>query len=114
MNHVGHEIVAATANGKSSVVAYYSLDSRDHPEAFFSNRVVSGENDGSLRTVAVDEPLRGVNVDDPPVLDDGDPVTQPFGLFHQMRGQKHCLAALPDAPHQIPDGSPRLRVKSCG
>src|ERR1700722_4460219 len=103
MNHVGHEIVAPTANGESRVIAYYSLNSRDRLEAFFSDAVVRGENDGSLWAVPVNEPRRCVHVDDPSVLDDCYAVAQPFGLFHQMSGQKHGLAALADASHQVPD-----------
>src|ERR1700674_4765978 len=114
MNHLRHEIVTATANGKSHIIAYHSLNSRDRPEAFFSDGVVRGETAGSLRAVPVDKPLRRVNVDDPSVLDDCYPVAQPFGLFHQMSGQKHCLAALTDASHQIPDCPPRLRVQPGG
>src|SRR5438876_1854722 len=114
MNHLGHEIVAPTANGESPVIAYHSLDSQDPPEAFFSDGVVRGESDGSLGAVPVDEPLGRVNVNDPSVLDDCYPVAQPFGLFHQMSGQKHGLAAVADASHQIPDCPPRLRVQPGG
>src|SRR5256886_11744383 len=80
----------------------------------FSDGVVRSENHGSLRAVSVDELLRPVDVDDPSMLDDCYPVTQPFGLFHQMSGQKDCLAAGADAAHQIPDCPPGLRVQPGG
>jgi hypothetical protein len=54
MNHLSHEIVASTANGESKVTADHRLNSRDGAKALFSDRVVRGENDGSLRTVPVD------------------------------------------------------------
>src|ERR1700674_1748027 len=99
MNHFGHEIVAPTANGESQVSADHGLNPWDRPDAFFSDGVVRGENDGSLGAVSVDEPLRPVDVDDPSVLYDCYPVAQPFGFLHQMSGQKDCLAALADAAH---------------
>ena len=39
-----------------------------------------------------------VDVDDSPVLDDRHAVAESLGLFHQVRCQKHRLAALAYAP----------------
>src|ERR1700720_71934 len=110
MNHPGDQVVAPAANGELRVRAHYRLDSRNCAKAVFSEWVGRSESDGSFRTVSADEPRRRVHVDDPPVLDDGYPVAQPLGLLHQMSGQENGLAALADAPHQVPDGPPRLRV----
>src|SRR5882724_11241979 len=69
MNHLGHQVIAPAANGESRVRAVHRFNSGDRPKALFSDRVVRGENDGSLRAVAVDELIRTVNVDDPSMLD---------------------------------------------
>ena len=60
----------------------------------------------------VDQPLRGIDVDDASVLDDGDAIAQPLRLLHQVRGQEHGLAARADAAHQLPDRAPRLRIEA--
>jgi hypothetical protein len=62
--------------------------------------------------VAIDEPLRRVDVDDAAVLDDRHPVAQPLCLLHQMRRQEHRLAALADAAHELPDCAPRLGIET--
>src|SRR4051812_28486401 len=51
------------------------------------------------------------HLDDPTVLDDRHPVAEAFSLFHQMRGQKHRGASIPDSRDQRPDRAPRLRVE---
>src|SRR5258708_33376069 len=76
--------------------------------------VVRGKYDGALRAVSADELLRLVDVDDPSALDDCYPVAQPFGLLHQMSGQKDRLAALANTTHQVPDRAPRLRIQPSG
>jgi hypothetical protein len=40
-----------------------------------------------------------------------DAIAQPLGFLHQVRRQKHGLAALPDAADEVPDGAPRLRIQ---
>ncbi len=114
MNQFGHQVVAPAVNGESQIRAAHLFNSWDCPKALFSKRVFRRENDCSLRAVSSDEPLRSVDVDDPSVLDDCYPVAQPFGLLHQMCGQKNCLTTLANAAHQVPDRPPRLRVQPSG
>ena len=59
-----------------------------------------------------DQAGRRVDIDDPAVVDDRDPVAQPLGLFHQVCGQKDRLAARSDTADQLPDCTPRLRVQT--
>src|SRR5260370_39685900 len=77
MNHLGHQVVAPAVNGESKVSAVHRFNSGDRPKAFFSNRVVRGEHNGSLRAVPLDQLIRTVDVDDPSMLDDCYPVAQP-------------------------------------
>ena len=48
----------------------------------------------------------------PAMLDDRDTVTQTLGLFHQVGRQKHGLAPVADAPHELPDGATGLWVEA--
>src|SRR5580693_8507564 len=114
MNYLGDEIVTSASNRELRVAARYGLDSRDSSKVLSSGSIVCGEDDGSLRAVPTHQVFRSVDVDDAPVFDDGYPVAQPFGLFHEMSGQENRLAAVADAPHQLPDGTPRLGIEACG
>ncbi len=53
-----------------------------------------------------------VGVDDPSVIDDGDAVAEALRLLHQVRREQHGLAAIADAPHEIPDCAARLRIQT--
>src|SRR5579872_63321 len=111
MNHFGDKIISPAANRELRVAADYRLDSRDRSKALFSASVVRAKNDGSLGAVPLHEVLRSVYVDNAPVLDDGYPIAQAFGLLHEMSGQENRLAALTNAAHQVPNRAPRLRVQ---
>ena len=114
MNHLGDEIVAPTPNRDLRVAADDRFDSRDGSKVLSSGSIVRGEDDGSLRAVPAHQVFRSVDIDDAPVFDDGYPVAQPFGLFHEMSGQENRLAAFADAPYQVPDGAPGLRIEPSG
>jgi hypothetical protein len=83
----------------------------DRSKALFSGSVVGAKDGGSLGAMPLYEVLRSVYVDNASVLDDGYPIAQAFRLLHEMSGQKKGLAALANAPHQVPDCAPRLRVQ---
>src|SRR5579862_3289570 len=65
-------------------------------------------------TMFGDEVSRRAARDDPPVVDDGDPVAQPLGLVHVVRREDNrsprCAKALDDVPHL----AARLRVEARG
>src|ERR1700675_4608666 len=114
MNNLGHEVVARTANGELAVGAGHRLHSGNLPKALRGGRVVRSENDGSLRAVSGDKPFRLIDVDNPSVLHDGYPVTQPLRLLHQMSRQKDSLASFADAADQIPDRPSRFWIQPSG
>src|SRR5580704_16946415 len=114
VNHFGHQVVTRAANSDSFPIAGHVINSRYRPKALCRDRVLRSESDGSFWAMPVDEPDRTVDVDDPSVLNDCYPVTQPLGLLHQMGGQEDRLAAIPDATHQIPDRPSRLRIQPSG
>src|ERR1700733_5220722 len=93
MNHFGHQVVTRAANRDSLPIADHGIHSRHRPKALYRDRVFRSESDGSLWAMPVDEPGRTVDVDDPSVLNDGYPVTQPLGPLHQMGGQEDRFAA---------------------
>ncbi len=92
--------------------------SRTAPERAFSNAgrqsPVQAEDDPFLRPQAADQGCRGVQRHDPAVVEDGHPVAQALGLFHEMGGQQDRLALRAHVAHQVPDGVPGLRVETGG
>src|ERR1700733_4409033 len=114
MNHFGHQGVPPAANSDSLPTADHVIHSWHRPKVLCRDWVIRSESDGSLWAMPVDEPTRGVDVDDPSVLNDSYPVTQPLGLLHLVCGQEDRFAAISDATHQIPDYPSRLRVQSGG
>ena len=44
----------------------------------------------------------------------GEPLAQPLGFFHEVRGQDQGLAIRRQAAHALPDQVPRLRVETGG
>ena len=115
MNHLGDEIVAATPNRESAsrcnVIASTRGIVRKRSAAVRSSVARTTVRSGQCRLTRLSG---AVDVDDASVFDDCYPVAQPLGFLHEMSGQENRLAALADAAHQIPDGAPRLRVKSRG
>ena len=73
---------------------------------------VSRHHHGALGAVFLDQSRRRVDVEDAALLDDGDTIAQPLRFFHQVRGEKHRLAAVANAAHQIPNRAARLRVET--
>jgi len=86
MNDLRHKIVTPAANGELRTTTDYRLDSWDCPETVSSDRIFRGEDDGSFRAVPVNQAFWPVDVDDPPVLNDRNPIAQSLGLLHQMSG----------------------------
>src|SRR3984885_1950913 len=81
MNHLGDQVVAPPANGASRVFAGYGLYAGNGLKVAGGSGVVRIQDDGTLGTVPAHEALRSVDVDDSPVLHDGDPVAPPLSLF---------------------------------
>ena len=92
--------------------------SRASPGKTFSNagrqRPVQAEDDPFLRPQVADQGRRGVQRHDPPVVEDGHPVAQALGLFHEMGGQHDRLAPGAHVAHQVPDGVPGLGIEAGG
>jgi hypothetical protein len=59
-----------------------------------------------------DEARGRIHVDDAAMIDDGHAIAEALGLLHQMRREKHGLAARANAADKIPDGAARLRVEA--
>src|SRR5437588_3241107 len=69
LDHLGHEIVPEAANGIARVEAGHRCDARDARETLGGSWVGRGEHHATLRTVAGDQPVRRVDVDDAVVVD---------------------------------------------
>ena len=64
--------------------------------------------------MTADEIGRCPDVHDAAVVDDRDPIAEALRLLHQVGRQEHRLAAIADAPHEVPDGPSRLRIEAGG
>src|SRR6476469_1956510 len=112
LDHVRDEAVAPTSNRDGAVLLADLLDARELSKPLGGRRIVSREDHGPIRTMPRDQAGRRVDIDDPSVVDDRDPVAQALGLLHQVCGQKDRLAARSDTADQLPDCTPRLRVET--
>ena len=72
---------------------------------------IAREHDAALRAVLADQRGRRAHFDQPAVLDDGDAVAQPLRLLHQVRGEEHRRAAVPDVRDESPDRAAGLRIE---
>lgn len=68
---------------------------------------------GVTRVVA-DQGRDGIEGDDPSVVNDRHPVTQPFSLVHEVRGEHDGRPSLPDGLDHLPHGQPGVRVEAGG
>ena len=75
---------------------------------------VHTEDDAFLRAQVADQGCGRIQSHDAAMVEDGYPVTQTLGLFHEMRGQQNGLALRADVAHQVPDGVTGLRVEAGG
>ena len=111
-DHLGHELIAASAHGDLLALTADRADGRDRLKVPAGLRVSGRDDDRALGTVPAHELGGRADVDDTPVIEDRDAVAQPLGLLHEVRRQEDRLAAVPDAAHQIPDRPSRLRVQT--
>src|SRR5665647_1721818 len=73
-----------------------------------------GDRDAALRGDRADQSGDGVEGDDAAVVDDRDPVAEPLGLLHEVRGEHDGRAAVADLPDDVPDRQAGLRVQPGG
>src|ERR1700722_1645047 len=114
LNHLGHKLVPLTLQRELRVPARYGFARRNNPQTFFRDRIIDGQQDRPLGTMAAHQILRPADLDDLSVLNDGHTVAQPLGFFHQMSSHEDRFAAIADAAHQIPDSAARLRIEPGG
>src|SRR5262245_25777264 len=112
VDHVRHQVVAAAANRHPRSLAAHRVHLRHRLEPIASLGVLGDNDDASFGAMTAHQRGRRSDIDDAAVVDDCDTVAQALGLLHQMRGQKHRLAAIADAAHEIPDRAARLRVEA--
>src|SRR6266480_1218935 len=85
---------------------------RHGTKKFLGADVFGDEDHSPLRAVAVDQLLRSVHIDDPPMLDDRNAIAQTLGLFHKVRRHENRLPTIANATDQFPDCPSRLRIQT--
>ena len=112
VDHLGDEVVALAANRVRRSLPSPPLDRADRcirSARSTSSLVNTTRRSGQcFRTSAPGVPT----LDQAPVLDDGDAIAEPLGLFHQVRREEHRRAAVPDVGHELPDRAARLRIEA--
>ena len=104
------------AHGHRGTGRTRALDRVDHVESLEPGQVghVGRESDDRRHTRTLDQALWGVERDDPPLVDHGEPVAEVFGLVHEMGDEDDGGPARSDLTDQIPRRTPRLWVQSLG
>ena len=113
-DHRGDDVVGPAADGVRAALGRDRLDPGNGGQPFRRVWIVDGHRHDRHRAVPAHQRRRRADVDEPAVVDDRHAVAQPLGLFHQVGGQEHGLAAGAHAAHQFPDGAAGLRVESGG
>ena len=75
VDQIGHEIIPPSADRVARARPLYRLQTRECPESSFGRGIGRGERHRPFRAMPGHEPRGGVDVDDPTVLDDRDPIT---------------------------------------
>src|SRR5688572_28662632 len=113
-DYMRHEVFARSADRELAAADGDLVDVRNRAEPVARAGIVGRHGHRPLGTMPRDQRLGSVDLDDAAVLDDRHAIAQPLGLLHQVRRQKHRLAARADAAHQVPAGTARLRIEPGG
>ena len=104
------------AHGHRGTGRTRALDRVDHVESLEPGQVghVARESDDRRHTRTLDQALWGVERDDPPLVDHGEPVAEVLGLVHEVGDEHDRGAAGADLADQLPRRTSRLGIETLG
>src|SRR3954452_780916 len=104
-NHVGDQRFSPPANREGQIVTTDRIHVWNRAKLIFGSGTIRHDHRALFRTVTPYQFRRRADIDDAAVIEDGNPITEAFRFFHEVRRKEHGFSPRPDAAYEFPDGA---------